>query len=193
MKLCLATHNEHKAKEMRALLPSLFEVITLKSLDYYDDIPETGQTFRENAFIKANHIYQKYKINAIADDSGLEVEALQGAPGVYSARYAGEPANDERNITKLLLDLRYATDRKANFISVICLILNGEAHYFEGKIFGTITNEKVGTNGFGYDPIFVPEGYNITFAEMDASIKNTISHRAIAMNKFKDYMYSIYK
>ncbi|MEO6630545.1 MAG: RdgB/HAM1 family non-canonical purine NTP pyrophosphatase, partial [Mucilaginibacter sp.] len=148
-----------------------------------DDIAETGTTFRENASIKSHYIYSKYKLDCFGDDSGLEIDALNGDPGVYSARYAGEHGNHDANINKVLTNLQNATDRKARFRTVISLIWNGDEHFFDGTIEGTIRHERAGTEGFGYDPIFQPDGYNITFAEMSLDEKNKISHRALAMEK----------
>ena len=145
----------------------------------------------ENALIKAQFVYENYKMNCFSDDSGLEVEALNGEPGVYSARYAGEQKNNEANNTKLLQQLNGKTNRAARFVTVITLILNGKTHYFEGEIKGTITTQCIGNNGFGYDPLFIPSGHNISFAQMDANLKNTISHRAIAVKKLIEFIGTI--
>lgn len=149
---------------------------------------ETGNSFKENAYLKASVIHAKYKVNALADDSGLEVEALNYQPGIFSARYAGENASDQENINKLLNLLKNESNRKARFVCVLCLILHGNIYYFEGVVNGTIAEECRGTHGFGYDPIFIPEGYRHTFAEMSMKEKNRISHRGIALHKMADFL-----
>ena len=148
-----------------------------------DEIAETGTTFRENASIKSNYIYHKYHLNCFGDDSGLEIDALNGEPGVYSARYAGKQGDHKANINKVLDRLGSSENRKARFRTVISLIWNGKEHFFEGTVEGTIRHERSGSEGFGYDPIFQPDGYDITFAEMSLDEKNRISHRAIAVEK----------
>jgi len=193
MKLAFASNNKNKIKEIQLLLPDYFEIVSLEDLGCTEDIPETANTIEGNAILKANYVSQKYNIPCFADDSGLEVEVLDGAPGVYSARYAGEPKNDSNNIDKLLLNLENQPNRKANFKTVICLNINNEQQLFEGKIFGTITNERVGDNGFGYDPIFIPDGYTKTFAEMTTEKKSKISHRGIAVHKLIDFLANGFK
>jgi XTP/dITP diphosphohydrolase len=188
MKIIFASANKNKIKEIKALLPESFELLGLEDIGITEDIPEPGTTIKENSFLKAEYVLDFLKqknetVAVFADDSGLEVEALDSAPGVYSARYAGIPKNDANNNKKLLEELKLVTDRKARFVTVITLIINGEVHYFEGEIKGTIAFEGRGTNGFGYDPLFIPQGYRSTFAELDAEVKNTISHRANAVKK----------
>jgi XTP/dITP diphosphohydrolase len=188
MKIIFASANKNKIKEIKALLPASFELLGLADIGITEDIPEPGTTIKENSFLKAQYVLDFLKnkneiVAVFADDSGLEVDALNSAPGVYSARYAGVPKNDTNNNKKLLEELKLVTDRKARFVTVITLIINGEVHYFEGEIKGTIAFEGRGTNGFGYDPLFIPQGYRSTFAELDAEVKNTISHRANAVKK----------
>ncbi|UOB17169.1 non-canonical purine NTP diphosphatase [Abyssalbus ytuae] len=191
MKLIFATHNKNKFKEVKALIPENFEMLNLDDIRCYEDIPETSDTIQENAIQKATYIYNKYKLNCFADDTGLEVESLNNEPGVYSARYAGNQKNSEDNIKKLLLNLKSINNRKARFITVICLILNGKTHLFEGVIKGEIIMEKRGKNGFGYDPVFIPEGYDLTFAQLPLKIKNKISHRGKAMKKLITFLNDI--
>lgn len=183
MKLVFASNNKNKIKEIQLLVPSSIEIISLQDIGCTEDIPETANTIEGNAILKANYITEKYGLNCFADDSGLEVESLNGEPGVYSARYAGEPKNEDNNMNKLLSNLKDKTNRKANFKTVICLNINGEQHLFTGIINGKIIEEKIGTNGFGYDPIFVANGYIKTFAELSTEEKSTISHRGIAVKK----------
>ena len=183
-KIVFATNNAHKLNEVRAILGEKIEVLSLKEIDCYDDIPETADTLEGNAFLKARYIYERFGVDCFADDTGLEVEALNGAPGVFSARYAGgEGHNSEANMQKLLRELKGRENRKAQFRTTICLIMNGKEYLFEGIVKGEIIEEKRGVTGFGYDPIFVPEGYDLTFAELGNDIKNTISHRARAIEK----------
>ena len=180
--LLFASANPHKLSEINALLAPLNrQVRGLQELGFDVDIPETGETLEENAAIKARFLYAQTGRDCFADDTGLEVEALAGAPGVYSARYAGEPANSERNIEKLLTAMEHAKSRKARFRTVICLIRNGEEQLFEGVVNGSISAEKSGSAGFGYDPVFVPEGHNLSFAEMTPELKNSMSHRSRAL------------
>jgi XTP/dITP diphosphohydrolase len=186
--LVFATNNAHKLQEVAAKINGQIKLLSLDDIDCFDDIAETGQTFRENASIKSHYIHDKYKLDCFGDDSGLEIDALNGEPGVYSARYAGEHGNHEANINKVLINLKNATNRKARFRTVISLIWNGEEHFFEGTVEGIIRNEKSGTQGFGYDPIFQPDGYEITFAEMSLEGKNKISHRAIAVEKLVAFL-----
>ena len=190
--LIFVTHNAHKSEEVKAIVGSKFNVKNLSDINVFDEIPETGCTFKENAKQKVEYLHNKLQCNCFADDSGLVVEALGGEPGVYSARYAGEPSNSQRNIEKLLDALKGETNRKAQFITVIAVILNEETYFFEGTIDGTITQSPQGEGGFGYDPVFIPNGYDKTFAELSSEIKNKISHRAIAMQKFKEFIDSKY-
>ena len=179
--LVFATNNAHKLEEVAAKINGKIKLLSLTDIGCVEDIDETGTTFRENASLKSKFIYDKYHVNCFGDDSGLEIEALNGEPGVYSARYAGEHGNHAANIDKVLTSMKGFTNRKANFRTVISLIWNGDEHFFEGVINGTIRNDRSGTAGFGYDPIFQPDGYDKTFAEMSLAEKNKISHRAIAM------------
>ena len=199
MKIVFATNNEHKLKEIRAILGSSFEVVSLADIGCHEDIPETGQTLEENALQKAQYIYDHYHMNVFADDTGLEVEALNGAPGVYSARYAALECaatesqqavshDSEANMTRLLKELGENNNRKARFRTVIALIEQGTVHEFEGIVNGEIIRERRGGEGFGYDPIFQPDGYDQTFAELGNDIKNHISHRARAVQKLANYL-----
>ena len=188
MKLVFATNNKHKLQEVRDIIGDRVEVLSLNDIDCHDDIPETADTLQGNALIKARHIFEKYGFNCFADDTGLEVEALNGAPGVYSARYAGEECNSEANMLKLLQNLTCENNRNAQFRTVIALIINGEEKLFNGIVKGTITNEKMGNSGFGYDPIFIPEGYTESFAQMSGEMKNSISHRYRATKQLSDYL-----
>ncbi len=187
MELILATHNQHKLEELKQMIPSYINLISLTAIDFHDEIEETGTTFKENAFIKTNTIHQITKKNVFSDDSGLVIEALNGEPGVYSARYAGT-GNSIDNIHKVLEKLENVENRKAYFIAVFCLILNEEFHFFEGKVHGTISHEIKGIDGFGYDPIFIPDGYDKSFAEMSSEEKNQISHRYLATKKLNDFL-----
>ena len=189
MKLVFATNNEHKLSEIRDILNnSTIELMCLKDIACADEIPETSDTLEGNALQKARYIFDKFQLNCFADDTGLEVEALNGEPGVYSARYAGEACSFEDNMNKLLLAMDGKTNRKACFKTVIALILDGEEHLFFGKVDGTILLDKRGSKGFGYDPVFMPEGYDISFAEMDAATKNSLSHRFRATNELVQYL-----
>lgn len=190
-KLVFATNNAHKLEEIRAILGDKVEVLSLKDIRCEADIPETADTLEGNAALKAEYIHAHYGMDCFADDTGLEVEALDGAPGVYSARYAGGEGHDsEANMKKLLAELEGKENRKAQFRTAICLIEGGEKHLFEGVVKGEIIREKKGSSGFGYDPVFVPEGYAETFAEMGAEEKNRISHRARAVQKLCNYLNS---
>ena len=183
-KLVFATNNAHKLDEISSILGEKVELLSLKDIHCHVDIPETADTLEGNAMLKAEYIYKNYGLDCFADDTGLEVEALNGAPGVYSARYAGsEGHNAEANMQKLLQNMQGVQNRKAQFRTAICLILDGKKHLFEGIVKGEIIKEKRGSSGFGYDPIFVPEGYTKTFAEMGNETKNKISHRALAVEK----------
>ena len=188
-KLVFATNNAHKLDEIRAILGDKIEVLSLKDINCDADIPETADTLEGNAALKAEYIYKNYGLNCFADDTGLEVEALGGAPGVYSARYAGGDGHDsEANMRKLLKELDGKQNRKAQFRTAICLIEQGEEHLFEGIVKGSIIEQKRGASGFGYDPVFMPEGYEETFAEMGNAEKNKISHRARAVEKLCEYL-----
>ena len=190
-KLIFATHNKNKLKEVRSLIPNTIELLSLDDINLLEEIEETASTIEGNALLKAQTIYKQTGINCFADDSGLLVDALNGAPGVYSARYAGEHKSDSDNLEKLLQDLSKQQNRKAHFKTVMALIINGKEYLFEGIINGTITTQKSGANGFGYDPIFLPDGYTETFAEMSSDIKNVISHRAQAMKQLVEFVNSI--
>lgn len=187
-KIVFATNNQHKLIEIKSILKGKFDVVGLRDIGFEGDIPETGKTLKENASIKSKFVFDNYHMNCFSDDTGLEVKALGGKPGVYSARYAGEDATAEKNMDKLLSELSNIAGRTAFFKTVISLIMDGHEYFFEGKVEGRIISEKRGVTGFGYDPIFMPEGYNITFAEMDLSIKNQISHRAIATAKLVSFL-----
>lgn len=183
-KLVFATNNAHKLDEISSILGEKVELLSLKDIHCNVDIPETADTLEGNAMLKAEYIYENYGLDCFADDTGLEVEALNGAPGVYSARYAGgEGHNSEANMQKLLQNMQGVQNRKAQFRTAICLILDGKKHLFEGIVKGEIIKEKRGGSGFGYDPVFIPEGYTKTFAELGNEIKNKISHRALAVEK----------
>ncbi len=191
MKLIFASANKNKIKEVKAVLPAGIVVSSLEDVGITQEIPEPGSTIKENSFLKAKYVVDflsETNYSVFADDSGLEVEALGGAPGVYSARYAGIPKNDEANNKKLLEELKKHTNRKARFVTIITLILNKEPFYFEGEIKGTVAFEPRGTSGFGYDPLFIPQGYRSTFAELEADVKNTISHRALAVKKLVEFL-----
>lgn len=191
-KLVFATNNSHKLKEVSAILGNQIELLSLADINCHTDIPETADTLEGNALLKSQFIYSNYQLDCFADDTGLEVEALNGAPGVYSARYAGgEGHNAEANMLKLLLEMKDKENRKAQFRTVISLILDGKEYQFEGVVNGMIITEKKGDSGFGYDPIFIPEGYNETFAELGDEIKNKISHRAQAVHKLCEFLLSI--
>ena len=188
--LIFASNNAHKLGEIRNLLDNIIEIQSLKDINLEGDIPETSNTLECNATQKAEWIYSRIGQDCFADDTGLEVEALDGAPGVYSARYAGEGCSFADNVNKLLKAMDGKTNRKARFRTVICLIENGKKNYFEGIVNGTIVEKGSGNMGFGYDPIFVPDGYNISFAEMPLDEKNKISHRGLATQKLVEYLKS---
>ena len=183
IELVFATNNQHKLNELSKLAGDKFHLLSLKDILCFDDIPETADTLEGNAALKAHYIWDKFGINCFADDTGLEVEALHGQPGVYSARYAGDDQDSEANLTKVLKELSDNTNRKARFRTVICLIIDGHEYFFEGIVNGNLLSERQGKEGFGYDPIFVPEGYYKTFAEIDMEVKNKISHRGRAVQK----------
>ncbi|WP_264549474.1 non-canonical purine NTP diphosphatase [Flavobacterium sp. N2820] len=183
MKLVFASNNKNKIQEIQALVPNTIQIVSLDDIGCTEDIPETANTIEGNAILKANYVTEKYGYDCFADDTGLEVNALNGAPGVYSARYAGEQKDANDNMDKLLTQLQNKSNRKANFKTVMALNLNGKQNLFTGIINGKIIEEKIGTNGFGYDPIFVADGYDKTFAELSLKEKSTISHRGIAVKE----------
>lgn len=186
--LVFATNNAHKLEEVRAILGNDFQIASLKEIGCYDDIPETADTLEGNAMQKAQYIKEKFGMDCFADDTGLEVEALNNAPGVFSARYAGPGHDSEANMKKLLSEMQGKENRKARFRTVIALLIDGKEYTFEGIVKGNIIEEKRGGSGFGYDPIFVPEGYDLTFAELGNDIKNKISHRAEAVKKLSAFL-----
>ena len=188
MEIVFATNNPHKVKEIQALLPDGLKVIGLKALGFEGEIPENQLTLEGNAREKAEFIYNRFGMNSFADDTGLEIESLHGEPGVYSARYAGTAKDPQANMDLVLRKLDGVNHRNARFRCVIALILGGEAKLFEGVVNGQILREKRGGEGFGYDPIFLPQGYEQTFAEMPLALKNTISHRSQAFQKLADYL-----
>ena len=190
-KLVFATNNAHKLEEVAAILGDQVELLSLNYIGCQADIPETAETLEGNALLKSSYIYKNYHLDCFADDTGLEVEALNGAPGVYSARYAGGEGHDaQANMLKLLHELDGKENRKAQFRTAISLILDGKEYLFEGVIKGEIIKEKRGDSGFGYDPVFMPEGYDRTFAELGNDIKNQISHRALAVQKLCEFLQS---
>ena len=183
MKLVFATNNPNKLSELQALVPDGIEILSLAAINCNEELPETNPTLEDNALQKAQYVYQNYGFNCFADDTGLEIDALGGAPGVYSARYAGEDCRAEDNMKKVLTKLENEENRNAKFRTVIALIIKGEENLFEGECNGAITKTKSGVEGFGYDPIFIPDGYDITFGEFDPDVKTAIAHRAIAFNQ----------
>ena len=187
-KIVFATNNKHKLNEIRKITTGKIEILSLSDINCNEEIEETGTTLEENALIKARYVKNKYGYDCFADDTGLEVEALNGEPGVYSSRYAGADCNPEDNMIKLLTVLQGSNNRNAQFRTVIAAILNNKEHLFEGIVKGKITEEKKGNNGFGYDPIFMPNGYNHTFGELSNEVKNQISHRALAMDKVTAFL-----
>lgn len=188
MEIIFASSNQNKAKEIQAALPKEFIVKTLLDLDFHEEIPETADTFAGNALLKAQFVAKKWNLPCFSDDSGLEIKALNNEPGVYSARYAGRQKNDDENMNLVLEKLQNETNRKACFKTVIALIINGKTSLFEGKVEGTIRHEKTGNQGFGYDPIFEPEGIGKTFAEMDIEEKSKYSHRKRAVEKMVKHL-----
>ena len=191
MKIVFATNNKHKLEEIKDILGKDFEIVSLAEIGCHEDIPETGLTLEENARQKSTYIVEHYNHDCFADDTGLEVDALNGEPGVYSARYAeGTDHDSEANMRKLLSKMSNVKKRTARFRTVISLIINGVEHQFEGRVEGRIATEKHGTEGFGYDPIFIPEGYDKSFAELGEEVKNQISHRARAVKKLAEYLSS---
>ena len=187
-KLVFATNNAHKLAEVKAILEPLYSIVSLADLGFYDDIAETAQTLEGNALLKAQFIHEKYGLDCFADDTGLEIEALDGEPGVYSARYAGEQRNACDNMNKVLTLLENKTNRAACFRTVIALISGEQTNVFEGKIDGTISTQRRGDSGFGYDPIFVPTDYLVSFAQLNSEEKNAISHRALAVQQLVEYL-----
>ncbi|MGP1377728.1 MAG: non-canonical purine NTP diphosphatase [Prevotella veroralis] len=191
MKIVFATNNKHKLEEIKDILGKDFEIVSLAEIGCHEDIPETGLTLEENARQKSTYIVEHYSHDCFADDTGLEVDALNGEPGVHSARYAeGTDHDSEANMRKLLSKMSNVKDRTARFRTVISLIINGVEHQFEGRVEGRIATEKHGKEGFGYDPIFIPEGYDKSFAELGEEVKNQISHRARAVKKLAEYLSS---
>ena len=188
MELIFATNNQNKVGEVKRILKSQFEILSLSDIGFTGDIDETEPTIKGNSELKADFIFKKYNKNCFADDTGMEVESLNGAPGVHSARYAGDDCVYSENVEKILRELRGVKNRKAKFITVITLILDGKKYFFEAITFGKIINETRGSLGFGYDPIFLPDGYNQTYAEMTHELKNKISHRGIAIQKLTDFL-----
>lgn len=191
MTLVFATNNKHKLQEVQALLENDIHIVSLNDIGCMEELPETGNTLEANAQQKAEYIYKKYQMNCFADDTGLEIESLNGKPGVYSACYAGKEQNDEKNIRKVLHEMNNHQNRNAQFRTVICLIINHSYHQFEGLVQGTILKERRGIGGFGYDSVFLPHGYKKTFAEMSMEEKNRISHRAIAIKKLVNFLNSM--
>lgn len=192
MQLVFATNNDHKLREIRDILGDSFNLLSLKDLNIEEDIPENEPSLEGNAMHKARHIYRILNINVFADDTGLETDVLKGLPGVHSARFAGENKNSDDNIDKLLDMMGHSKNRKARFRTVIALILDGKEYLFEGISEGVIITQRRGREGFGYDPVFVPSGSNLTYAEMPLDEKNKISHRARAFNKLKEFL-SLYE
>jgi XTP/dITP diphosphohydrolase len=188
MKLVFATNNLNKLKEVQEMLSNSIEILSLNDINCFDEVDETETTLEGNAKLKADYITHNFGYNCFADDTGLEVESLDGKPGVYSARFAGEPANAENNMQKLLTDLEFKENRKAQFKTAICLNLDGKQFFFEGICKGDILKEKQGDKGFGYDPIFKPEGFSKSFAIMNSKEKNTISHRGVAIQKLVEFL-----
>ena len=192
MKLVFATNNLNKLAEVQKMLPNTIDLLSLKDIDCFDDIEETATSLEGNAKIKANYITEKFGYNCFADDTGLEVESLNGKPGVYSARYAGEPSNSEKNMQKLLTELNDKENRNAHFRTSVCLNLNNKQFLFDGICKGEILSQKQGEKGFGYDPIFQPKGYSKSFAEMSSKEKNKISHRGLAIQKLVDFLTNLH-
>ncbi len=188
MKLVFATHNEHKLNEVQRMLPKEITLLTLDEIGCFEDIPETSNTIEGNAIQKALYIKEKYGYDTFADDTGLEVAALDNAPGVYSARYAGEAKDNEANIDLLLANMKDKQERQAQFKTIFALCLGEDLHTFEGIVRGEITHERKGEGGFGYDAVFLPEGYTDTFAQMSADQKNSISHRGRALQKLTAFL-----
>ena len=192
MELIFASHNENKVKEVRKILGKEFKIRSLNEIGFYDEIPENQPTIEGNAKFKSQYIFEKYNLNVFADDTGLEIKALNNEPGVRSARYAGDHKNSTDNINKVLKELNDFEDRSARFKTVFSLITKDFSKLFTGIIYGEITKEVNGSKGFGYDPIFKPNGYSMTFGEIDSRVKNKISHRALATNKLVDFLRKVY-
>ncbi len=191
MKIVFASNNKNKIQEIQSMLPESIQIVSLESIGCFEEIPETADTIEGNAILKANFVTQKYGFDCFADDTGLEVEALKGKPGVYSARYAGEQRNADDNMNKLLGELLDKSNRNAQFKTVIALNFEGKQYLFTGIASGEITSEKMGTGGFGYDPIFKPSGYENTFAELSLEVKNEISHRGKATKALLEFLQNI--
>lgn len=187
-KIVFATNNEHKLREIRAILHDETEVLSLSDIGCHTDIPETADTLEGNALIKAHYVYDNYGYDCFADDTGLEVEALDGKPGVRTARYAGDDQDSQANMRKLLREMKGKDNRNARFRTAIALILDGKEHLFSGEVHGTITTEPMGDKGFGYDPVFIPEDTGKTFAQLGEDVKNHISHRARAVAKLTEFL-----
>ena len=188
--IVFSTHNENKLNEIKKTLSDNFKILSLSDLNFNDEIIESGKTLAQNADIKASYINKLYNIDCFADDTGLEIDSLNGEPGVYSARYAGDECSSEKNIEKVLNRLLNKKCRKAVFKTVICLVFSNKKYFFEGKVYGSISSKRMGNQGFGYDPIFIPSGLNKTFSQMSMDEKNKISHRAIAVEKLSKFLYS---
>lgn len=188
LKLVVASGNSSKLTEIRQMVPQSFEIVSMKELGFSGDIPETADSFTGNALIKARFISQKFKVDSLADDSGLEVEALGGRPGVFSARFAGPGSTDQQNIDLLMAEMEGVTNRRARFVAVLALVLGGKEYLFEGFVNGTIALKQEGNSGFGYDPVFVPDGYSQSFGVLSSEIKNSLSHRRMAMDKLVAFL-----
>ncbi len=188
MDIVFVTNNQHKIKEIKSIIDKRFSILSLEDIGFKGDVPETNPTIEGNASQKSFYIHNKYKINCFADDTGLEIKSLNGRPGVYSARYAGDECDSEKNMKRVLEELLGKDDRSARFRTIISLIINGEEKTFEGIVNGQILKRKKGKDGFGYDPIFLPDGYDLSFAEMSLDEKNKISHRARATKRLVEYL-----
>lgn len=191
MKICLATNNFNKVQEIKSILNNRIEILSLADINCTEELPETQKTLEGNSLQKADYIHKNYHVNSLADDTGLEVFSLDGAPGVFSAMYAGNHRSNEDNMALLLNNLKEKENRKAQFKTIITLIINGRIRQFEGVVMGKITEEKRGSHGFGYDPVFLPDGFQKTFGEMSEEEKNKISHRGIAIRKLATYLNSL--
>ncbi|MBK7969698.1 MAG: RdgB/HAM1 family non-canonical purine NTP pyrophosphatase [Bacteroidetes bacterium] len=187
-KLVVASGNSSKLTEIRQMMPQSFEIVSMKELGFTGDIPETADTFAGNALLKARFISNKFMVNSLADDSGLEVEALSGRPGVYSARFAGPGSSAQQNIDRLMAEMEGVINRKARFVAVLALVLEGQEFLFEGFVNGTIAQKQAGNSGFGYDPVFIPESYSQTFAMLSPDLKNRLSHRRMAIDKLVAFL-----
>jgi len=187
-KIVFATNNPHKLLEVQQILREKFQIVGLKDIGFTGDIPETGKTLAENALIKSKFVFDNYGLDCFSDDTGLEIDALDGRPGVYSARYAGEDGNANRNMEKVLKELQGKSRRTARFKTVVSLLFGAKEYFFEGRVEGQIIEKKKGKDGFGYDPIFKPDGFDVTFAEMPGDLKNSISHRSQAIIKLAEFL-----